>query len=99
MSDVNLGGGNKKSGEPQKQKLLYIGIPTAIQMIIELSDSKSIKKYSDPIVADLKKSFSNKELRKMICPLFGVKTSKKFKSTRPVQFERMTEIFGDIWGL
>ena len=70
MTDVSLGGGKKNAGatpEQQKQKMIYLDIPTAITMIIELGDSKNIKKYSDPIIANIKKSMNNKELKKILC--------------------------------
>jgi hypothetical protein len=102
MTDVSLGGGKKNAGatpEQQKQKMIYLDIPTAITMIIELGDSKNIKKYSDPIIANIKKSMNNKELKKILCLMFGVKTAKKFQKLKPQEFEIMTGTFGDIWGL
>jgi len=102
MSDVSLGGGKKNAGatpEQQKQKMIYLDIPTAITMILELGDSKNIKKFSDPIVANIKQAFTNRELRKVLCLMFGVKTARKFKKLKPQEFEIVTGLFGDIWGL
>lgn len=102
MTDVSLGGGKTNAapskGE-QKQKMIYLNIPTAVSMILDLGDSKNIKKYSDPIVANIKQSYSNKELRKVLCVMFGVKTARKFKALKPKEFEIVTGLFGDIWGL
>ncbi len=101
MSDVSLGGAPKQqvpTGQ-QKQKMIYLNIPTAISMIIELGDSKNIKKYSDPIVSNIKQSMTNKQLRKILCLMFGVKTARKFKKLKPQEFEIITNLFGDIWGL
>ena len=102
MTDVSLGGAKSKTaplkGE-QKQKMIYLDIPTAITMILELGDSKNIKKYADPIVANIKQSFPSKELRKVLCLMFGVKTARKFKKLKPKEFEIVTNLFGDIWGL
>ena len=97
MADVSLGG-KPVVPEQAKQKMIYLNIPTAISMIIELGDSKNIKKYSDPIIAEIKKSMSNKELRKLLCLLFGVKTAKKFKRLKPQEFQIVTNIFGNVWG-
>jgi hypothetical protein len=99
MSDVSLGG--KPAGDvvQEKQKMIYLNIPTAISMIVELGDSKNIKKYSDPIIASIKQSLTNKEFSKILCGMFGVKTNKKFSKTKPNEFKMLTEIFGDIWGL
>ena len=102
MTDVSLGGGKKNAGatpEQQKQKMIYLDIPTAITMILELGDSKNIKKYADPIVANIKQAFPNKQLRKVLCKMFGVKTARKFKKFKPEQFDIVTNLFGDIWGL
>jgi hypothetical protein len=102
MTEVSLGGGNKKASatpEQQKQKMIYLDIPTAIVMIIELGDSKNIKKFSDPIIANIKQSLTNKEIRKILCTMFGVKTARKFKKLKPQEFEIVTAIFGDVWGL
>ena len=103
MTDVSLGGGGKKNAgatpEQQKQKMIYLDIPTAILMIIELGDSKNIKKFSEPIIASIKQSMTNKEIRKILCLMFGVKTARKFKKLKPQEFEIITGIFGDIWGL
>ena len=99
-TDVSLGG-KKSSGDltQSKQKMIYLNVPTAISMIIELGDSKNIKKYADPIIASMKQSLTNKELSKVLCTMFGVKTNKKFSKTKPNEFKMMTDIFGDIWGL
>ncbi len=98
MADVSLGG-KKETTIPEKQKMIYLNIPTAITLIIELGDSKNIKKYSDPIIASIKQSFSNRELRKVLCTMFGEKTARKFKVNKPEEFEILTKLFGDIWGL
>jgi len=101
MNDVSLGGAPKQQAPTgqEKQKMIYLNIPTAISMIIELGDSKNIKKYSDPIVTNIKQSMTNKELRKILCLMFGVKTAKKFKKFKLQEFEIVTNLFGDIWGL
>lgn len=102
MSDVSLGGGKGNaapSKEEQKQKMIYLNIPSAIMMILDLGDSKNIKKYSEPIISNIKQSFTNKEIRKILCTMFGIKTAKKFKVQKPVEFEIVTGLFGDIWGL
>jgi len=101
MNDVSLGGGPKQGTktETTKQKMIYLDIPTAITMIIELGDSKNIKKYADPIITSMKQSLTNKELRKILCTMFGVPTAKKFKVLKPQEFEILTIMFGDIWGL
>ncbi len=98
MADVSLGGKKEPVGE-QPQKMIYIPIPAAIVMIIELADSKQIQKYSAPFVKTIKKSTTNKELSKILCQIFGVKTARKFKATKPKEFQAMTILFGDIWGL
>lgn len=98
-NNVSLGGKPKGDVVPEKQKMIYLNVPTAISMIVELGDSKNIKKYADPIIASMKQSLTNKELSKILCGLFGVKTNKKFSKTKPVEFKMMTDIFGDIWGL
>ena len=41
MADVSLGGGSKEESL-EKQKLIYLNIPTAILMLIDLKDSKNI---------------------------------------------------------
>jgi hypothetical protein len=97
MADVSLGG--KQEATPETQKMIYLNIPTAIMMIIELGDSKNIKKYSDPMIDSIKKSTSNKELRKILCSIVGVKSAKKLKSLKPAEFQILTNLFGDIWGL
>ena len=101
MSNVSLGGQKNVnvSKEQTKQKMIYLNIPTAIIMVLELGDSKNIKKYADPIISSIKQSLSNKELRKIICPIFGVKTARKFRKMKSQEFELVTKIFGDIWGL
>ncbi len=99
MADVSLGGAPKDAPAPEKQKLIYINIPTAVMMIIELGDSKNIKKYADPIIKTIKDSTPNRELKKILCLMFGVKTAKKFKRLKPQEFKIITNIFGDIWGL
>ncbi len=102
MTDVSLGGGKKNTGatpEQQKQKMIYLDIPTAITMILELGDSKNIKKYADPIVSNIKQAFPSKQLRKVLCTMFGVKSARKFKKLKPQEFEIVTNLFGDIWGL
>jgi len=102
MSDVSLGGSKPKTmkaDEQTKQKMIYLNIPTALMMIIELGDSKNIKKYADPIIQSIKQSSNNKELRKLVCQMFGVPTAKKFKKFKPKEFEIMTTLIGDIWGL
>jgi len=101
MSDVSLGGGKKNASAPdqQKQKMIYLDIPTALLMIIELGDSKNIKKYSEPIIKNIKQAMTNKELRKILCLMFGVKTARKFKLNKPQEFDIITGIIGDIWGL
>lgn len=98
MADVSLGG-SKTNAVPEKQKLIYIGIPSAILMIIELGDSKNIKKYADAIIGSIKQSISNKELRKILCEMFGVKSARKLKETKPKEFEILTNLFGNIWGI
>jgi hypothetical protein len=102
MSDVSLGGAKKQKQVPEneiKQKMIYLNIPTAISLILELGDSKNIKKYSDPIVANIKQSLTNKEIKKILCTIFGVKTAKKFAKLKPKEFEIVTTLFGDVWGL
>jgi len=102
MADVSLGGGKKNTTEAdgqQKQKMIYLNIPTAIIMLIELGDSKNIKKFADPIVANIKQALTHKEIRKILCEMFGVKTARKFKLNKPTEFEGLTKMFGDIWGL
>ena len=98
MADVSLGGGSKEESL-EKQKLIYLNIPTAILMLIDLKDSKNIKKYSDPIVASIKQSLTNKEIRKIVCSMVGIKTIKKFKFLKPAEFVIFNNMFGDIWGL
>jgi hypothetical protein len=79
--------------------MIYLNIPSAIMMILDLGDSQNIKKYSDPIVANIKQSFTNKELRKVLCQMFGVKSARKFEKLKPLEFKIVTGLFGDIWGL
>jgi len=98
MAEVSLGG-KPKNEEPAKEKMIYLNIPTAVLMIIELGDSKNIKKFADPIVKTIKDSMTNKELRKLLCQMFGVKTAKKFKKFKLQEFNVLTNIFGDVWGL
>lgn len=100
MTDVSLGGSKKSNvTAPETQKMIYLNIPTAIMMIIELGDSQNIKKYSEPIIASIKQSISNKELRKILCAIMGIKTAKKLKDLKPKEFEVLTLLFGDVWGL
>ncbi len=98
MSDISLGGGSKEK-VPETKKMIYLNIPTAILMILELGDSKNIKKYADPIIDSIKKSLTNKELSRVICGMFGVKSARKFKKLKPNEFTVMSNIFGNIWGL
>lgn len=98
MSDVSLGGA-KKEVTTESQKMIYLNIPSAIMLIIDLADSQNIKKYSEPIIQNIKQALSNKELRKILCEMFGMKTAKKFRDKKPVEFKFVTDMFGDIWGL
>lgn len=98
MTDVSLGGAPKVA-TPETQKMIYLNIPSAIMMIIDLADSQNIAKYSVPIIQNIKQSISNKELRKILCGMFGIKSSRKFRDQKPNEFKVMTDIFGDIWGL
>lgn len=97
MADVSLGG--KPEATPETQKMIYLNIPTAIMMIIELGDSQNIKKYSEPMIDSIKKSISNKELRKILCSLMGVKSARKLRDLKPNEFRVLTILFGDVWGL
>lgn len=99
MADVSLGGGGDKTPAPETKKMIYLNIPTAVMMIIELGDSKNIKKYADPMLDSIKKSISNKELRKILCGIVGVKSARKLKDLKPREFDLLTQLFGDIWGL
>ena len=103
MTDVSLGGGKTNTAPPeagqQKEKMIYLNIPTAILMIIELGDSKNIKKFADPIIRNIKQSLTNREIRKILCAMFSVKTARKFKLNKPQEFEILTQMFGDVWGL
>jgi len=97
MANVSLGGAPKPAGT-ETQKMIYLNIPSAIMMIIDLADSQNISKYSVPIIQNIKQSLSNKEIKKILCAMFGVKTAKKFRDQKPVEFKVITDIFGDIWG-
>jgi hypothetical protein len=102
MGNVSLGGGKQNAAVPagqQKEKMIYLNIPTAILMIIELGDSKNIKKYADPIISNIKQALTNREIRKILCTMFSVKSARKFKANKPQEFEILTMLFGDIWGL
>jgi hypothetical protein len=99
MSDVSLGGSKKTEAAPETKKMIYLNIPTAIMMIIELADSQNIKKYSVPMIKSIKESVSNKELRKILCGIMGVKSARKLRDLKPAEFNVLTQLFGDVWGL
>ena len=58
-----------------------------------------LKKFADPIIGNIKQSLTNREIRKILCAMFSVKTARKFKLNKPQEFEILTQMFGDVWGL
>jgi len=102
MSDVNLGASSNKTVEPkqEKQKMIYMNIPSGLLFIIESKGLDPMKKYSDAISQSIKQSLSNIEIRKTILQAFGVKTVKKMQRLKSKEYDIFTEVFGkEIWGL
>jgi len=92
-------GGTEKGAPPQKQKMIYFGIPTTIAMMMDIYTYEPAKRYVDAMKQTLLSSVSLKELRKEICTMFGMKSMRKLKKQRENQAKILTAIFGDrIWG-
>ena len=102
MSDVNLGSSSQAPAIPkqEKQKMIYMGIPSALLFITEARGFVSMKKYSDAMIQSIKGSLTPIEIRKTILLTFGVKTVKKMQRLKSKEFDIFTEVFGkEIWGL
>jgi hypothetical protein len=42
---------------------------------------------------------SNKDIRKILCAIMGVKSARKLRDMKPQEFKVLTMLFGDVWGL
>lgn len=99
MGDVDLGGTKKNVATPDKQKMVFVSIPGILGLMDEIYKRSDIcNRYVAAFKDTISQTLSNKELRKEIYKIYGVKTLKKLKRLKPEGYEKMTEIFGNIWG-
>ncbi|MCK5612623.1 hypothetical protein KAR91_62705 [Candidatus Pacearchaeota archaeon] len=97
MSTIDLGGA-KSSGEPEKQQMIYMSIPTTILLMVDIQAHPPAKQYVEALTESIKQAVPKKTIRKEIFSLFGVKTVKKMLATRPREYGVLTAIFGvEIW--
>jgi len=96
--DVNKGT-PKTAEELQKQKMIYMNIPTVTMLMIDIKDYPNCRRYVKAFVQSIRNSMSKRELRKELFKTFGVKTLKKMQRLKPKELELLKEIYGDdIWG-
>ena len=99
MADVDLGGTQKNAPTPDKQKMVFVSIPGVLGLMDEIYGRSDIcDRYVAAFKDTIAQTLSNKELRKEIFRIYGVKTLKKLKRLKPAGYEKMTKIFGNIWG-
>ena len=102
MAVVSLGGGSKdkklEKVDPKKQKVLFIGIPSIIKMIIDLKDCERFQPYAKAFVKNITTSMSKKELRKAISEACGVKTMNKMKRFKQDELKVLSDFFDpNLW--
>lgn len=101
MANVDLGGSKDtklKNVDPKKQKVLFIGIPSIIKMIIDLKDCEQFQPYAKAFVQNITSSLSKKELRKSICESCGAKTLNKMKRFKSEQLDILSNYFdSNLW--
>ena len=100
MSNVDLGGSLNKTVPQEKQKMIYMSIPTSLVFIADAMQFEPMQKYADAIAQSIKSSLTNVEIRKSILQVSGVKTVKKMQRLRKDHYDLFTKVFGEeIWGL
>ncbi len=98
MGNLDLGSA-KSSQEPKKVKAITVTIPGMILVLVALSDQAEKNKV---LIDSLKKgmeALTKKEIRKAAFQAYGVKTPKKMKRLKEVEYNILSNIFGEaIWG-
>ncbi len=91
--EIDLGRSVRKA-EEKTNKLVFMNIKTTIMLILDIHDiprcSKYVKSFSDSII----KSLSQREVRKEILELFGIRSLKKLEKQKPEETKILRKIFG-----
>ena len=101
MSKVDLNGKKdekveKKEGKTEKQKLIYMNIPTALMFIMDNYECPNAGKYIGAISKSISSTIEPDELRDIIYTTFGRRSEKHMKEYNPKEYEILTDYFGKM---
>jgi len=98
MGNVELGGTKKVKSSQEKQKVIYLGIPTTNMFMIDIMNCPNCHKYIEAFSKTIRSALTNKELRKEIFDMVGVRTVKKMRLLKMKEMALLTSIFDEgIW--
>jgi hypothetical protein len=98
MGELDLGETKKVKSSQKKQKVIYLGIPTTIMLMIDIMDCPNCHKYIEALSKSIRSALTNKELRKEIFDMVGVRTVKKMRLLKMKEMALLTSLFDeDIW--
>jgi len=101
MGDVNLGSSTNSTEPSKKEKMIYMNLPTTLVIMNLLITTDDMgKQIVNALKNNISSSFSNREIRKAAFLAYGVKTANKLKKIKSIEYDSLTEIFGEeMWGV